>query len=394
VSEVTAGKEYHCPSCGAEAHWNPAKKALVCGYCGTVAPLPEGSESPTSGVEHDLLQALQSIGDDQRGWEGQRISVRCQSCQAITVFEPSRAAQRCDFCGSAAIIPIEQQMRPIRPEALLEFKLPETGIREAIRKWYGSRWFAPNNLGTKALTDTVKGIYVPYWTFDAHVSADWSAMSGDYYYETEYYTDSDGKRQSRQVQKIRWYPSSGHVDHFFDDELVPATRGVRIELLRRVEPFPSTTELKPYSTGYLSGWTVEQYQIDLFAAAKAARDQMDNKTRQLCAQQVPGDTHRDLQVDATYSNQTFKHILVPVWLLAYTYRTETYQVVVNGYTGTIAGQYPKSWGKITLLILVILALIGLIAWGVSKSQRTHPTPSTLPSNSSYQPLPHADYDRR
>ena len=30
--------EYHCPACGAEAHWNPARQALVCAYCGTESP--------------------------------------------------------------------------------------------------------------------------------------------------------------------------------------------------------------------------------------------------------------------------------------------------------------------------------------------------------------------
>ncbi len=381
MSEVQAGKEFHCPSCGSEAHWNPAKQALACDYCGTVSPMPEEATAPTKGIERDLLEALRAVGDDQRGWENDRVSVKCQSCQAITVFEPSHAAKRCDFCGSASIIPVEQQTRPIRPEALLEFKTPETTIRETIRQWYGSRWFAPSNLGTKAMTDTVKGIYVPYWTFDANVSADWSAMSGDHYWESESYTDSEGKTQTRQVQKTRWYPSSGHVDHFFDDELVPATKGVQPALLRRVEPFPSTTDLKPYSAGFISGWTVEQYQIDLFAAAKAARAQMDAKTERLCAAQVPGDTHRDLSVDANYSNQTFKHILVPVWMLAYTYRSQTYQVVVNGYTGTIAGQYPKSWGKIALLILAILAVIGLIAWGVNRNSHRGSSNSNIPDSS-------------
>jgi hypothetical protein len=383
VSEVTAQKEFHCPSCGAEAHWNASKQALVCNYCGTIAPMQPDTAAAGGGIEKDLIAALQSIGDEGRGWETERRSVKCQSCQAITVFEPSRAAQRCDFCGSASIIPVEEQTRPIRPESLLEFKLPETAVREAIRKWYGSRWFAPGNLGIKALTDTVHGMYVPYWTFDANVSADWTAMSGDYYYETESYTDSQGKRQTRQVRKIRWYPSSGHLNHFFDDELVPATRGVQIDLLRKVEPFPTTTELKPYAPGFLSGWNVEQYQIDLISAAKHAREVMDGKTRQLCASQVPGDTHRDLQVHADYSGQTFKHILVPVWLLAYTYRTSRYQVVVNGYTGAIAGRYPKSWIKITLLIVGILAAIGLIVWAVNAGSRGSSSPSRSPSPSDF-----------
>ena len=37
------------------------------------------------------------------------------------------------------------------------------------------------------MTDTVKGIYLPYWTFDAQSHADWTAQSGYYYYTTETY---------------------------------------------------------------------------------------------------------------------------------------------------------------------------------------------------------------
>jgi len=36
-------------------------------------------------------------------------------------------------------------------------------------------------------------------------------------------------------------------------------------------------------------------------------------------------------------------------------------VVINGYTGTIAGRYPKSWIKIILAVLAALAAAGLIA---------------------------------
>jgi Zn finger protein HypA/HybF involved in hydrogenase expression len=359
MPELTATQKFSCPSCGGEAHWNPARKALVCPYCGTESPA-EFDASPGAFAEHCLVTALRSIDDSHRGWDTEKVSVKCQSCQAVSVFDPERTAQRCDFCGSSAMIPVEEQTRPIRPESLLEFKLSETQVRDAARKWYGSRWFAPNALKRRALTDTVHGIYIPYWTFDAQVHADWTAMSGDYYYETESYTDSNGRRQTRQVRKVRWYPTSGSLDHFFDDELVPASKGVQIDLLRKVEPFPTTSDLKSYQPGFLSGWVVEQYQIDLIAAAQHSREQMDGKTRSLCAQQVPGDTHRDLDVKADYSRQTFKHILVPVWLISYTYGSKVYQIVINGYTGAIAGKHPLSWVKITLFVLAIVIVVAII----------------------------------
>ncbi len=362
MPEATAQKKFSCPSCGGEAQWNPAKKALVCPFCGTVSPAQ--AELTASGeqtiVEHDLAAALRGVPDDQRGWQAKKISVKCQSCQAISVFDPAHISQRCDFCGSTALVPYEEVKEAFRPESLLPMKLSENQVRDAIRQWYGSRWFAPNKLKTAALTDITKGLYIPYWTFDAQVHAEWTAESGYYYYVTETYRDANGQTQTRQVQQIRWEPSCGALDHFFDDELVPASRGVQPEMLRRIEPFPTTKELVAYNPGYLSGWVVERYQIDLIAAAKEAREEMDQEIESLCAAEVPGDTHRNLQVESDYSGQTFKHILVPIWLLAYNYGASNYQVVINGYTGTIAGKYPKSWVKITLAVLAAMAAVGII----------------------------------
>jgi hypothetical protein len=362
MSDATAQKKFSCPACGAEAQWDPAKQALVCGFCGTVSPakleqVPGGDDVIK---EHDLVTALRSIPDSQRGWQATKTSVRCQSCQAISVFDPTRVGQRCDFCGSSALVPYEEIKEVFRPESLLPMKLGESQVRDAIRQWYGSRWFAPNKLKSAAMTDTVNGIYIPYWTFDAQVHADWTAESGYYYYVTETYRDSNGNTQTRQVQRIRWEPSAGSLDHFFDDELVPASKGVQEAMLRQVEPFP-TKELTPYNAGFLSGWVVERYQIDLIAAGQASRAQMDQKLERLCASQVPGDTQRNLQVAADYTGQTFKHILVPIWMLSYNYGPRIFQVVINGYTGAIAGQYPKSWIKITLAVLAGLAVAGVIA---------------------------------
>ncbi|MBI3417298.1 MAG: zinc ribbon domain-containing protein [Verrucomicrobia bacterium] len=356
MSEATARQKFSCPACGAEAQWNPARKALICPYCNTVSPAkleltPAGEEVIQ---EHDLVTALRSIPDDKRGWQAKKTSVRCQSCQAISVFDATRVGQRCDFCGSSSLVPYEEIKEAFSPESLLPIKLAETNVRDMIRQWYGSRWFAPNKLKDRAMTDTVHGIYIPYWTFDAQVHADWTAESGYYYYETETYRDANGNTQTRQVQRIRWEPSAGALDHFFDDELVPASRGVQEEMLRRVEPFP-TKELVAYNPGFLSGWVVERYQIDLVAAAQRARAQMEGEIFQLCGTQVPGDTHRNLQVSTDYSGQTFKHILVPIWMLTYDYGARNFQVVINGYTGAIAGKYPRSWIKITLAVIAALA---------------------------------------
>jgi hypothetical protein len=347
---ATASQKFACPACGADAHWNPAKQALVCPFCGTVSPATlqtRGAETVI--VEHDLAAALRGIPDSKRGWQTEKVSVKCQSCQAISVFDPARVGQRCEFCGSSQLVPYEQVKDAFSPESLLPFAVDEPRARELVRTWYGRQWLAPNNLTRRALTDTVRGVYLPYWTFDANVHAAWTADAGRYYYE-----NVNGKRE----QRVQWSPASGELDHFFDDELVAASTGVSAALLRKIEPFPTAT-LIPYDPGYLAGWTVERYQIDLVNAAARSRQAMDAKVRALCAAEVPGDTYRNLQIDSRYADQRFKHILVPVWLLTYTYGHTVYQVAANGVTGQMAGGRPWSWIKITLLVIVALILLYL-----------------------------------
>lgn len=359
-SHTAALSKFACPACGGEAVWNPGKQKLICPFCGTEssATLPEGA----GGVaEHDLLAALRSLGAGERGWKRATREVRCQSCNAISVFDPTRQAQNCQFCGSAQLVPYEETKPAFSPESVLPFVVSESGARDRIRQWYGKLWLAPNSLKRLALTDTVKGMYLPYWTFDAKIDARWTAEAGHYYYTTETYSEG-GQTRTRQVRHVRWEPAAGALSHFFDDDLVCASVGVHPKLLRGIEPFPTQT-LKHYDPGYVAGWIVERYQIDLVAAAQRARDAMEAKITQMCARQVPGDTYRNLVVHTSYSGQTFKHILAPVWLMSYNYGRRAFQVVQNGVTGAIEGEYPKSPWKIALIVLVVIVIVSLVMAG-------------------------------
>ena len=351
MTQLAALEKHACAACGAQAEWHPARQSLVCSFCGTITPFavdPSGAI-----IELDLVKALRELPDEARGWLEERRSVQCQSCKAVSVFEADRVGQNCDFCGSPKLVPYDEIKAPIRPQSLLPFKVSQADVRERIRRWYASKWLAPNRLRTQALVDRVHGVYLPYWTFDAHVVCPWTAEAGHYYYETETYRDNQGRRQTRQVRHVRWEPASGEVRHFFDDEPVPGTQGVSADLLKEIEPFP-TAELVPYDTAFLSGFVVEHYRVVLVEAAESSQIQMKHKLYDMCARAVPGDTHRNLQIAPVFSGQTFKHVLLPVWLLTYVYANRPWQVLVNGYTGQMAGEYPKSWWKIALLVLVAL----------------------------------------
>ena len=129
MTETLALAKFSCPSCGGEAVWNPGKQKLVCPFCGTESPAkldPHGAI-----VEHDLVVALRGVGDAARGWQADSRQVKCQSCNAISVLEPARQAQHCEFCGSTQLVPYEEAKPAFRPESVLPFRVRR--IRRARR---------------------------------------------------------------------------------------------------------------------------------------------------------------------------------------------------------------------------------------------------------------------
>ncbi len=356
----TALAKHACAACGGQAEWNPSKRALVCPFCGTEAPA-ELDEATGAIDEIDLIKTLREMPDDLRGWQADTRSVQCRSCHAISVFQADRVGQNCDFCGSSQLVDYQEIKAPIRPRSLLPFQVDETRIRAKVRKWFASKWLAPSRLKRKAFVDTIHGIYIPFWTFDSQVQCNWTAMSGTYYYTTQTYTDSQGKTRTRQVRHVRWMPAAGSLEHFFDDTPVSGTRGFDTAHIEQVQPFP-TSDLVPYDTAYLSGFVVEHYQVVLVDAAGAARERMLGELRAMCGAQVPGDTYQNLVIDPTFSGETFKLVLVPVWNLSYGFAGKTYRLLANGYTGKIAGDYPKSGWRIFFLVLAAAVALGAIAF--------------------------------
>jgi len=355
MTTVSALEKHECPACGAQAEWNPATQKLACRFCGTESPYRVDRETGKV-QELDLVTALRNLPADERGWLTEKRSVQCQSCRAVMVFEPERVGQNCEFCGSPALVDYTEVKAPIRPQGVLPFKIDATRVRDDIRRWWRSKWLAPGRLARTALVDTLRSIYIPYWTFDAQVHCPWQAEAGYHYYVSVQGRDAQGRPVTRQEQRTRWEPASGAVDHFFDDEAVPGTQGLALDILHQVEPFP-TREVVSYDTAFLAGHVVEHYRVVLLDAAQKGQEQMRATLEGLCASEVPGDTYRNLQIDPQYSGRTFKHVLVPVWLLSYNYGAKTFQVIANGYTGRIAGQYPRSVWKIVLLILAALIVV-------------------------------------
>jgi len=351
-------RKFPCKQCGAGLTFEPGQAALACPYCGHTEAIPVTEQQIR---EYSLEDAFLRLPRTE-GWGMERRALHCENCGATTTFQPGQVAGLCAFCGSGKVVEAESAVNLIRPESLIPFCVKRDEAVQLFRKWISGLWFRPNNLKHAGQLAKISGVYLPFWTFDAFVSSHWTADAGYHYYETEHYTEQDSEgntvQKTRQVQKTRWVPASGARQDTFDDELVCASTGLPSNLIQDVCPF-DLNRLAPYDAGYLAGFVAEEYQVDLQEGWGSAKQRMEGEVEGRCARDVPGDTHRNLRVNSAFSQMTYKHLLLPVWVAAYLYNNQTYRFLVNGQTGETSGEAPLSWWKISGVVLLV-ALLALL----------------------------------
>jgi predicted RNA-binding Zn-ribbon protein involved in translation (DUF1610 family) len=354
-----AAELYRCAHCGAPVAWDPEKHALACEHCGNaeVVSVP-AAEIP----EYAIAEAMRRT--DNRGFDVQVRRIRCENCGATVDFDPNSVTGRCAFCGAQSIAEVSEQCRVWRPEAVLPFAVSRDQAVGSYRSWLSGLWFRPSDLQHQAKVSELAGIYLPYWLFDAHVDSWWTADAGYYYYTTQSYRDSSGRRRTRRVRQVRWQPASGRHADAYQNVPIYASQGLPIEMCRAIEPY-SFDQLIGYDKRFLAGFCAEEYVVDAVEGWRRGQDRMRGWEHEACKRLVPGDTHRRLRVSTKFTEAKFRHVLLPVWIAAYRYKGETYRFLVNGQTGQVHGKAPWSWAKLgglALLALVIVVLL-ILAFG-------------------------------
>lgn len=348
---------FPCPSCGGNMEFDPSAQALVCPYCRHKVEIEKAHDEIK---EYDFNTAEDTASQD---WGSERRVIKCESCGAETVLGPNDAAQFCAFCGSSHIVK-DERTAGIKPESLVAFKVTKNQALGGFSQWIKKRWFAPNALKTNAQTQRITGVYFPCWTYDTDTYSTYVGEAGEHYWVTEtQWVTQNGKRVAvqRQVQKTRWWPTSGVYSQFFDDVLVNASKQVNDGLMSALAPF-NLKELTPYESQYLSGFLAERYSVGLKDGWMKAKQVVDDTIHDGCVQQIKrhADEARNVRVRTSYSGIKFKHILLPVWVSAYTYNGKVYQYMVNGQTGEVQGQAPVSAWKVAGLIIGIAAAIAIV----------------------------------
>ncbi|MFN5999226.1 MAG: primosomal protein N' (replication factor Y) - superfamily II helicase [Paracoccaceae bacterium] len=348
-----------CAQCGAQLRYAPGQTSLTCEHCGHVQAIaPDRPRARARALQE--LDLARGLADDLAASDMVEVrTTSCPNCGAKVEITDTTHATECPFCDTPVVLDTGTE-RQIKPQALVPFVLTEAEARVSMIKWMGSLWFAPGTLLEYARKGrALTGIYVPFWTFDADTDSRYSGERGEYYYETRTVNVRVNGRMERREERVRhtrWYPVRGGVSRAFDDVLVMASRSLPSRLGNELTPW-DLGALTSYTPEFLAGFRAEGYSVSLSEGLTEARDRMSDVIRSDVRRDIGGDEQRIHDVDTDWSDETFKHILLPVWMAAYKYNGKSYRFLVNGQTGEVQGERPWSVWKIAFAVIFVATLI-------------------------------------
>lgn len=349
--------EFKCPQCGGVTAYSAQDGGLTCTYCAYYEP-PEKAAVGKGAQEFEFT--VETMDRAAHGWGEARKELECQSCGSIASLSLDSLTHTCAFCGSNQVIQRQASQDILRPWFLIPFKVDHAACHNLTRQWMGSSWMTPASLKNLARVAEFNGVYLPYWTFDSVTSAAWKAEVG--HTRTERYREG-GEWKERTVVDWRW--ESGQVSLNHDDLIVPGTQRLSQVLLERLKGF-DLQAFTSYDPKYLAGLQARAYDLPLERAWELAREKMRESTRQACIAQASTGQVRNFSMNLDFSAESWRYVLLPIYVAAYRYQDKAFQVMVNGQTGAVAGQRPVDWTRVWLSVAALLApglllsLLGLL----------------------------------
>ncbi len=346
---------FTCPSCGGKQHFDPDFLALVCDFCKQAETLTPANAFK---AEIDLAPTLWRGSGN---WAMLESQVACSACGAKISVPAERSLQACPFCASEHIVAVPATPGLIPPTAIAPFEIHSGDVRDLLRKWWRIPFLAPAHLldvSNEAVT--LAPIYLPFWTFDGRVQIrcklSHNVQPQEYSKKDRVITIHDDLFLETGSKDWNWYECD------IDDLLIYAAHSIQGKDISQITPF-NLQALLAYQPAMLAGWQAELYQVALEDAAVQANKQMrDSAFGSAALRMLFMEPNHMLENDVRILNPTFKLVLLPVWLVRYTFRNQTYQALVNGQSGKIAGERPLNWMPVWLaaLALSLLAMLGLL----------------------------------
>lgn len=297
------------------------------------------------------------------------MTIECQTCGAGLSPPAGQRTARCPYCASPSVI--ERPPAPDRPNPtfVMGFSVTKDAARDALKHWLRGLWFRRGDL-VRAAVEDAQGVYVPAYLYSAVAQSSYRARIAEHYTETETYTVTvNGKTETRTrtVTKTEWRSLAGTYATYLADILVTASRGIDNRTFEAVEPF-DLRALRRYEPAYISGWNAEDPSLGLNDCMDLMRQEAVRDVGVRLTAFMPGDGHDDLQHQTALSQEAMDLVLAPMWVFVVRPDPQRppVRVIVNGQTARVFGVVPWSWVKITLAVVIPLALIAIGVWIASE----------------------------
>lgn len=337
---------FKCPSCGGEAKFSPKHQKLKCEYCGTLTDVDMSSLVSEQDIGDLLVEAVVDKDVDV---------YQCSSCGAKEVISKQDIAVSCPFCGTNNIVK-KEELSGIKPQGIVPFKIEQQKVSEIANKWAKKRRMAPNDFYKVAQTNNIKGIYNPLFTFDSITESTYKGRLGDRKTRTVGY----GKNRRTETYVV-YYSVQGSHSGKFDEVLVQASNKIPQNRLDDIAPF-STNDAITYDSSFLRGYTASSNTINGQDGWNIAKNKMSEDIRKDILRKYHYDVIDYLNVDTKFSSNTYKYILVPLYVGVHKYKNKVYNFYVNGLNGKISGESPISFWKALFLTIFIILVVGIIVW--------------------------------
>jgi DNA-directed RNA polymerase subunit RPC12/RpoP len=354
-------KQYKCPNCDGGVNFDPGTQEMKCPFCDSTFDV-EALKSYDEDCASDAPDEIEWAAHEDTLWqEGEQEGLRtylCNSCAGEVIGDAVTAAASCPYCGSPVVM-TGQLSGALRPDCIIPFQLDKKAAKEALVRHLSDKKLLPRCFKSTKTLDEIKGIYVPFWLFDADIEGNMR------YRTTTVRRWSDSRYnyiQTRHFSVTRRGPMA------FDNVPVDASAKMPDDLMESIEPFDAKAA-QDFQTAFLSGYLADKFDFDSALCKERANQRIKQSANDAFRQTVTGYTTVMPEYSGVYlKKSSVKYALLPVWTITATWRGKSYLFAMNGQTGKFVGDLPTDWGIfwrwfaiLALSIAVALNLILLIA---------------------------------
>ena len=355
---------YKCPKCGAPLTFLPGHNHVTCAFCDAKISIAE-MDALYAQKEEQAAQAAEKAEEKEAQWntknagsawdgaETANMMIQtCSSCGAELVSDGNTMATECAYCGSPNMIP-SQFGGMLRPDYVIPFQKTKQDAIAALKEFYSEglrKYILPTAFTSENRIKEIQSMYVPFWLFDAHISAD-----ANYLAERSSSRDTENET----VTETSHYRCERSGEMTFHG--IPVDASVRMDdsFMDSIEPF-DYSELVPFSAAYFTGHIADKYDVDAEASVPRADKRVHESAVGVLEGTVTGYDRCSLDGEASVIKEdgTVSYAMAPVWILTTKYHEKPYTFMMNGQTGKVVGSVPIDRAKV-LLYSIIPALVSI-----------------------------------